>query len=174
MFAAAGLARGTRVAVLAANQVQAWCATQAALASRMVTTSLHPLGSLDDLLFQLQDFSAELLVADGGSFGARAAELAQRHAGLKQVYTLADAEFGHSLAAAMDRVGHATLRDLSLTDDLAVVNYTGGTTGRSRGAMRRQAGLAAMVIEKLSDFDLPERPQYLTAVPGRSTWPPHR
>jgi fatty-acyl-CoA synthase len=165
VFAAAGLARGTRVAVLAANQVEAWCATQAALASGMVTTALHQLGSLDDHLFQLQDFSAEVLVADGSSFGPRAAELAQRHAGLKQVYTLADAEFGSSLARAMDHIGHASMRDLSQIEELAVVNYTGGTTGRSKGAARTQAGLAAMVIDKLSDFDLPERPQYLAAAP---------
>ncbi|MBC7728068.1 MAG: AMP-binding protein [Microbacteriaceae bacterium] len=165
VFGAAGLARGTRVAVLAANQLEAWCATQAALASGMVSTALHQLGSLDDHLFQLLDFSAEVLVADGGTFGARAAELAQRHAGLKQVYTLAAADFGTCLAQAMARVGHASMRDLSQVDALAVVNYTGGTTGRSKGAARTQAGLAAMVIDKLSDFDLPERPHYLAAAP---------
>ena len=165
VYAAAGLPRGTRVAVLAANQVEAWCAGQAALASGMVTTALHQLGSMDDHLFQLQDFSAEVLVADGGSFGARAAELAQRHPGLKQVYTLGAADVGTHLAQAMDRVGHATMQDLSDARELAVINYTGGTTGRSKGAMRTQAGYAAMVIEKLSDFDLPDTPHYLAAAP---------
>ena len=87
VYAAAGLARGTRVAVLAANQVEAWCAGQAAIASGMVTTALHQLGSLDDHLFQLQDFGAQVLVADGAGFGARAAELAQCHTQLQQVYT---------------------------------------------------------------------------------------
>ena len=165
VYAAAGLARGTRVAVLAANQVEAWCAGQAAIASGMITTALHQLGSLDDHLFQLQDFGAQVLVADGAGFGVRAAELAQRHHGLQQVYTLGAAEFGTNLAAACDRIGHASLRDLSVATDLAVVNYTGGTTGRSKGAMRTQAGLSAMVIEKLSDFDLPETPVYLAAAP---------
>jgi fatty-acyl-CoA synthase len=165
VFAAAGLARGTRVAVLAANQVDAWCAGQAALASGMVTSALHQLGSLDDHLFQLQDFCAEVLVADGASFGARAAELAQRHVGLKRIYTLADSDFGLSLARERDRLGHASMRDLSQPGDLAVVNYTGGTTGRSKGAMRSQAGIAAMVVEKLSDFDLPDSPVYLAAAP---------
>lgn len=164
VFAAAGLGRGTRVAVLAGNQVEAWCASQAALCSGMVSTALHQLGSLDDHLFQLQDFGAEVLVADAAYFGARAAELAAKHP-MKQVYTLGEADVGRALAREMDRVGSATVRDLSRVDDLAVVNYTGGTTGRSKGAMRTQAGYAAMVVDKLSSFDLPEVPHYLAAAP---------
>ena len=165
VLAAAGLGPGTRVAILAANQVEAWCAGQAATASGMVTTALHQMGSVDDHLFQLQDFSATVLVCDGKGFGERAQVLAARHPGLSHVYTLADADFGTSLATAIDRIGHASMRDLSRADALAVVNYTGGTTGRSKGAARTQAGLAAMVVEKLSDFDLPDTPHYLAAAP---------
>ena len=165
VLAAGGLGPGTRVAILAANQVEAWCVGQAALASGMVTTALHQLGSLDDHLFQLQDFSATVLVCDAKGFGERAQALAARHPGLTHVYTLADADFGTSLATAIDRIGHASMRDLSRADALAVVNYTGGTTGRSKGAARTQAGVAAMVIEKLSDFDLPDAPHYLAAAP---------
>ena len=164
VFAAGGLAKGTRIAVLAGNQVEAWCATQAALCSGMVTTALHQLGSLDDHLFQLQDFGAEVLVTDAGYFGARAAELAARHP-MKQVYTLADADFGRSLAREVERIGSASLRDLSSAGDLAIVNYTGGTTGRSKGAMRSQAGWAAMVVDKLASFDFPDTPHYLAAAP---------
>jgi len=165
VFAAAGLGPGNRVAILAANQVQAWCAGQAAIASGMVTTALHQLGSLDDHLFQLQDFGAQVLVCDATGFGERAQALAARHAGLQQLYTLTDAEFGSSLARATERIGHASMQDLSQPGALAVVSYTGGTTGRSKGAARTQAGLAAMVIEKLSDFDLPDTPHYLAAAP---------
>jgi fatty-acyl-CoA synthase len=92
--------------------VEAWCAGQAAIASGMVTTALHQLGSVDDHLFQLQDFSATVLVCDAKSFGERAQALAARHPGLQQVYTLADADFGTSLATAIDRIGHASMRDL--------------------------------------------------------------
>jgi len=164
VFAAAGLGRGTRVAVLAGNQVEAWAASQAALCSGMVSTALHQLGSLDDHLFQLQDFGAEVLVADAAYFGPRAAELAARHP-MKRVYTLGDADFGVSLQREIERAGSATARDLSAPGDLAVVNYTGGTTGRSKGAMRTQAGWAAMVMDKLASFDFPDTPHYLAAAP---------
>ena len=76
VFAAAGFGPGTRVARLAANQVEAWCAGMAALAalaalaSGMVTTWLHPLGSQDDHLFQRRDFGAQLLVLDAAGFAS--------------------------------------------------------------------------------------------------------
>ncbi len=173
VWAAAGFGRGTRVAVLAANQALAWCASQAAMASGMVSTALHQLASLDDHLFQLQDFGAQLLVVDGHGFSERAAALAQQHPGLQQVYTLDGGDVGAcvgacvgiNLALAIGHIGHASMRDLSQSADLAVVNYTGGTTGRSKGAARTQAGVAAMVVEKLSDFDLPATPHYLAAAP---------
>ena len=169
VFAAAGLPRGTRLALLAANQVDAWCAGMAALASGMVTSWLHQLGSLDDHSFQLQDMAATVLVVDAASFAQRAADLAQRHGPgqgqLQQIYTLGRADFGTDLMAAADRIGHASYTDLSLASDLAVINYTGGTTGRSKGALRTQAGYAAMMASIVTDFELPERPRYLAAAP---------
>jgi fatty-acyl-CoA synthase len=169
VFAAGGLVRGSRVALLAANQVEAWCAGMAASASGMVTTWLHQLGSLDDHLFQLRDFGAEALVLDASGFAARSADLVARHAGsfegFKQVYTLAASDLGCDLVAAAGHIGHHGLRDLSRADDLAVINYTGGTTGRSKGALRSQAGYAAMITSIVTDFELPERPHYLAAAP---------
>jgi fatty-acyl-CoA synthase len=168
VYAAAGLGRGTRVALLAANQVEAWCAGMAAQASGMVTTWLHQLGSLDDHLFQLRDFGAQVLVLDAAGFADRSAALADGHGAggvLQQVYTLGPAGFGRDLVAAAHAIGHHGYTDLSRADDLATVNYTGGTTGRSKGAMRRQAGYAAMINAVAQDFELPERPHYLAAAP---------
>ena len=169
VFAAAGLGRGSRVALLAANQVDAWCAGAAVQASGGTVTWLHQLASLDDHLFQLADFGAEALVADTGLFTQRAGDLAAKAMGpgsrLKQVFTLAKSDLGVDLQAAVQRVGHHSARDLSLPDDLSTINYTGGTTGRSKGAMRRQAGLAAMVLDVSHSFELPECPRYLAAAP---------
>ena len=165
VFAAAGLGHGTRVALLAGNQAAAWCAGMAAQASGMVTTWLHQLGSLDDHLFQLQDFGAQVLVLDASGFASRAGDLASRHAGLVQVYTLAPADIGRDLVAAAQHIGHHSARDFSHPHHLSTINYTGGTTGRSKGAARTQAGYAAMISSIVADFELPERPHYLAAAP---------
>ncbi|HTF47261.1 MAG TPA: AMP-binding protein, partial [Pseudonocardia sp.] len=53
-----GLRRGQRIAVLTGNRAESWCAAVAAQASGLVLSWLHPLGSLPDQLFQLEDLDA--------------------------------------------------------------------------------------------------------------------
>jgi fatty-acyl-CoA synthase len=68
-----GLKPGARVAFLTANRADTWCAGIAAQLSRLSITWLHPLGSLDDQLFQIEDSEAEMLVVDADTFRDRAA-----------------------------------------------------------------------------------------------------
>ena len=55
VFMRLGLQAGARVAFLTANRADSWCAGVAAQLSRLCITWLHPLGSLEDQLFQLED-----------------------------------------------------------------------------------------------------------------------
>ena len=55
VFMQLGLQPGARVAFLTANRADTWCAGVAAQLSRLAITWLHPLGSLDDQLFQIED-----------------------------------------------------------------------------------------------------------------------
>ncbi|HMN74389.1 MAG TPA: acyl-CoA synthetase, partial [Rhodoblastus sp.] len=47
VYAAQGLGRGDRIAILTANRSESWCAGVAAQSCAMSITWLHPLGSLD-------------------------------------------------------------------------------------------------------------------------------
>lgn len=161
----AGFGRGQRMAVLTANRVETWCAGVAAQLSAMSTTSLHPLGSLDDQLDQIADSEAEALVVDPRSFAARGGELAARAAGLKKVFTIGPAEFGTDLMAAAEDAGATTPRDLASADDIAGINYTGGTTGKSKGAMRRHREVAPFASAILADFEIPADPRFLAVAP---------
>ncbi len=84
---------------LTANRADTWCAGVAAQLSRLSITWLHPLGSLDDQLFQLEDSEAQMLVVDGVTFRDRGGELAARGTGLKTVFTLGPADYGVDLLA---------------------------------------------------------------------------
>src|SRR5437762_5797599 len=83
VFAKLGFAPGTRVAFLTANRADAWCAGVAAQLSRFSITWLHPLGSLDDQLFQLEDSEAQLLVVDAEAFHDRGGDIAAKASSLK-------------------------------------------------------------------------------------------
>ena len=103
---------GTRVAFLTANRADTWCAGVAAQLSRLAITWLHPLGSLDDQLFQLEDSEAQMLVVDGVTFRDRGGELAARATGLKTVFTLGPADYGADLLQAIEAAGSATRAQL--------------------------------------------------------------
>ncbi|MBB4380224.1 long-subunit acyl-CoA synthetase (AMP-forming) [Bradyrhizobium sp. SBR1B] len=84
---AAWPATGARVAFLTANRADTWCAGVAAQLSRLCITWLHPLGSLEDQLFQLEDSEAEMLVVDAAAFRDRGGELSARATRLKAIFT---------------------------------------------------------------------------------------
>jgi fatty-acyl-CoA synthase len=177
-FAAHGLVRGRCVALLTGNAVESWCAGVAAQASGMRITWLHPVASLADHLAQVEDAEADALVVDGRTHAARGGELAAALAqareqqvgyvalaGTRPVFGIGSAAFAPDLLAQAMTGGSASPRDLAHPDDLAILNYTGGTTGRSKGVYRRHAPLAASNAAILGGFELPATPRYLAIAP---------
>jgi fatty-acyl-CoA synthase len=165
VFSQLGLQPGARVALLSANRADSWCSSVAAQLARLSTTSLHPLGSLDDQLFQLEDSETQVLVVDADTFRDRGGDLASRASGLKAVFTLGPANYGVDLLQAIEAAGSATARCFAGPDDLSTLSYTGGTTGKSKGALRYHRELAGFANAILADFEIPENPSYLTVAP---------
>jgi fatty-acyl-CoA synthase len=156
---------GSRVAFLTANRADSWCAGVAAQLARLAITWLHPLGSLDDQLFQLEDSESRMLVVDAAAFRDRGGDLAARAACLTTVFTLGPAGYGLDLLAAIERAGTASPLCLAGPDDIATLNYTGGTTGKSKGALRYHREYGGFANAILSDFEIPDAPRYLTVAP---------
>ena len=165
VFAAQGLRRGDRVAILSGNKAESWLSAVAAWASGMVITYLHQLGALADHLYQLQDSGASTLVVDQTKFTARGAELAEQATGLRVVFTMGPADFGRDLRAAAEAIGCQRARDVAVPGDLLWLNYTGGTTGRPKGVQYRHRSVLGHTRAVLTDFELPHRPRYLAAAP---------
>jgi fatty-acyl-CoA synthase len=165
VFSQLGLEPGARVALLSANRADSWCSGVAAHLARLSVTSLHPLGSLDDQLFQLEDSETQVLVVDANTYRDRGGDLAAKASGLKTVFTLGPASYGVDLLQAAEAAGTATARCFAGLDDLAALNYTGGTTGKSKGALRYHREIAGSTSAILADFEIPENPSYLTVAP---------
>ncbi|OPY99688.1 acyl-CoA synthetase [Bradyrhizobium sacchari] len=160
-----GLQPGARVAFLTANRADTWCAGVAAQLSRLCVTWLHPLGSRGDQLFQLEDSEAEVLVVDAAAFRERGGELAASAGRLKAVFTMGPADYGVDLLQAIEIEGHSSARCLAAPDDLSTLNYTGGTTGKSKGALRYHRENAGAVAAILADFEIPEGARFLAVAP---------
>jgi len=165
VFTRLALAPGSRVAFLTANRADTWCAGVAAQLARLGITWLHPLGALEDQLFQLEDSEAVILVVDADAFRDRGGELAARAAGLRAVFTMGRAEYGTDLLQAAEAAGHAMPRCFAGPADIATLNYTGGTTGKSKGALRHHRQLSGFATAILADFEIPETARYLTVAP---------
>jgi len=165
VFTKLNFAPGTRVALLTANRADTWCAGVAAQLSQLAITWLHPLGSLEDQLFQLEDSDSQMLVVDAATFRDRGGDLAAKSPALKTVFTLGAANYGVDLLAAIENAGHATARSFAEPDDIATLNYTGGTTGKSKGALRTHREYGGFANAILADFEIPEAARYLTVAP---------
>lgn len=156
---------GTRVAFLTANRADTWCAGVAAQLSRFALTWLHPLGSLEDQLFQIEDSGSQVLVVDAAAFRDRGGELAARAVGVKTIFTLGRADYGIDLLKTIEQAGSAAARNFAEPHDIASLNYTGGTTGKSKGALRYHREYGGFAAAILADFEIPEAARYLTVAP---------
>jgi fatty-acyl-CoA synthase len=91
--------------------------------------------------------------------------LRRKQPGVKSVFTLGPAGYGVDLLAAIDAAGHATACCLAGPNDIATLNYTGGTTGKSKGALRYHREYGGFASAILADFEIPEGARYLTVAP---------
>src|SRR5689334_13765460 len=135
-FESLGAGRGTPAALLALNRPEVLFILGAGQTQGYRRTSLHPLGSLDDHAFVLQDAGIGTLVIDPvPMFVERALGLLEKVPGLTQVLTIGPVpeELAHvstDLAATAAGFAPQPLEAALLAPDHVVsITYTGGTTG---------------------------------------------
>jgi fatty-acyl-CoA synthase len=164
-----GLGRRSPVAVLALNRPEVLFNMGASMLLGCRTTPLHPMGSLDDHAYVLEDAGIEALVFDPEFFGERAAALAERVPGLKHLLALGTAD---AVPGAVDYIGRAETfspQPLAAPDvapeDVPGLAYTGGTTGKPKGVMGSYRSGATMTQIQMTEWEWPERPRFLMCTP---------
>ena len=162
---AAGLGPGSRVAVLSRNRPEVLVNIMATLLNGCVLTPLHPLGSLDDHRFVLDDADIGCLIYDPDGFEDHAAAL---HSGRPCLTMLAlgpSAVGANYWAAASTRPARPLAAALVGPDDLCAVPYTGGSTGRPKGVMLTHRMWLAMTIIQMTEWDFPTEIRMLVVTP---------
>jgi long-chain acyl-CoA synthetase len=191
---AAGLARGDRVAIMLPNLLQTPIAMLGALRAGMTVVNVNPLYTARELEHQLTDSGARAIVVLE-NFAATLEKalpgtaiehvvmtgigdalptlkgwitnLVVRHVRrLVPPYRIANATGFH---AALERGRGLAYTDPAIgPDDLAFLQYTGGTTGVAKGAMLTQRNIVANVLQAsawIQPFIDPERDVAITALP---------
>jgi fatty-acyl-CoA synthase len=164
VLAARGLTAGAGVAVLSTNRPEAWLTSTATIMLGGRFTALHPLGSLDDFEQVCTDAEVHTLVFDPAAFDDTAAALVAATS-IENVLALGPSRFAPDLLALAEEAPPAPPAASAAPADLAMVLYTGGTTGRPKGVAIPGRVWTNTILTVLADFELPDRPRYLAASP---------
>ena len=165
-FASLGITKGTPVSVISANRPEVIFNMGACMVTGCRTTPLHPLGSLEDHAYVLEDAGIETLVFDPLTFGGRAAELRERVPGLKHLLAFGPSDVGEDLLALAAGFEPQPLRAPKVEPtDVSGLIYTGGTTGKPKGVMSSYRSSATMTQIQMAEWEWPEDLRFLICTP---------
>jgi fatty-acyl-CoA synthase len=162
---ARGSAKGTCIGALSVNSPEVWMVQAAICLSGAMYTGLHPLGSVDDHAELCNDAEVDILVVHP-QFAEIGAEILARAVGVKHLLTLGPASVGEDLLALCAEVVPEPLgRGEADEEDIAWLQYTGGTTGRPKAAMISHRAMVQEVFSLTASWRLPLDPRTLIATP---------
>ncbi|WKN50392.1 fatty-acid--CoA ligase FadD8 [Nocardioides sp. Arc9.136] len=171
-FEALGAGRGTAGALLALNRPEVLFILGAGQTQGYRRTSLHPLGSLEDHAYVINDAEITTLVIDPNPmFVERALGLLERCPGLDTVLTIGPvpeplASVGADLTAKAAEFEPQPLEAALLPHDHVVsITYTGGTTGKPKGVIGTSRQMNTMTQVQMSEWEWPESPRFLMCTP---------
>lgn len=165
-FTSLGIGPGHGVAVLSANRPEVLYMQGANAISGCRTTALHPMGSLDDHAFVVEDAGIETLIFDPRYFSERASELAQRVPSLTNLLALGPTEVGTDLfALATANPPKPLVAPLLAPGTVTALAYTGGTTGSPKGVMATQRAFGYMTMIQMAEWQWPAETRFLVATP---------
>ena len=161
-----GICNGMRVAVISGNRPEVLYNIAAMQISGCCGTSLHPLGSLDDHAYVMNDAGIEALIFDAGLFQQRAQELKEKVPSLKHLLAFGETEVGEDYSTLAQQFEPQPLvaPDVS-PEDIGSIVYTGGTTGKPKGVMQTYRSAAYMTMIQMIEWQWPEELRMLIATP---------
>ncbi|WP_456275723.1 long-chain-fatty-acid--CoA ligase [Bacillus sp. AK128] len=168
-----GVEKGDRVAIMLPNCPQYVISYYGTLTVGGIVTQLNPMLVERELQYILNDSGAETIVIFDALYPRLKA--IQSETKVKNVIVVSLQPTDHSFApdTVFDEFmksgnGKVSYVDINPAEDVAILQYTGGTTGRSKGAMLTHENLVANVVQCVEFYqdDLnPGQERYLTVIP---------
>jgi fatty-acyl-CoA synthase len=155
-----------RAAVIAKNRVEVPAVMNGLSFAGIVSTSLHPMGAIEDYLYVIEDAEIDLLVYDADHFEAIAAELKARAPRLKHLIAIGQDGAGRSLERlADDFVAQPLSEPTAEPNDMARIAYSGGTTGKPKGIMVTHRTMVTSTMIQLTEWEWPNEIRHLVCAP---------
>ncbi|MCE7795467.1 AMP-binding protein [Sphingobium sufflavum] len=164
-FAAIGVGRGSRVAMLSPNRPECLHVTHAIQLLAGIYVPLHPLSGLADHLNSITDAEVGILIFDAEKFSARAAEIAEAVPGIHLLAfgssPLADDLFLLAAACHPQRLVPPVVEG----HDITRLGYSGGTTGQPKAipSTQRSGFVTGQIMQ--AEWEWPAPPRILTCAP---------
>ena len=171
-FQKLGVRKGTKVGLLLPNCPAFVAVYYGVLKAGGTVVNVNPLYAIEEIKFQIEDSEADFLVTLDLSILYDKARVALDQTRLKHLVIVSMAEMLPGLKrllfpivkrseiakiprdsrhipfrSLLDNAGRPTPIELDTKEDIAVLQYTGGTTGTSKGAMLTHANLSANVTQ---------------------------
>jgi fatty-acyl-CoA synthase len=157
-----GAGPGHGVALLSPNSPEAWFTQAATYLLGAPFTGIPVLSSFDDRRFICDDAEVAVLVA-AETHADDARDLAAQCESIEQIVTLPTGG-GVEDPASVGRAV-ATGAGPAAEEDVALLQYTGGTSGVPKGVMLPHRAMVQQTLSLLASWGLPDRPRYLAAGP---------
>ncbi|MPY85652.1 MAG: AMP-binding protein [Actinophytocola sp.] len=171
-FESLGLGTSSPVALLALNRPEVLMIIGAGQLQGSRRTALHPLGSLGDHAYVLDDAGITTLIIDPvPAFVERALGLLDKVPGLSKVLTIGPvpeelSHVGTDIAGLAATFEPKPLEAAELDPEHIVsITYTGGTTGKPKGVIGTARSITTMTQIQLAEWEWPEEPRFLICTP---------
>lgn len=155
-----------RAAVLARNRVEVLYATNGLGFAGIVLTTLHPMGSVDDYLYVIEDAGIDTLVYDAELYEPIAAALKQRAPQLRHFLAMGEGGVGRDIVkASLAYEAKPLVAKPADPSGLFRIAYSGGTTGKPKGIMCSHQSAMTSAMIQLLEWEWPSEIRHLICAP---------
>lgn len=165
-FANLGLDSGARLGLLSQNRAEVVFVSTAYAFADLAYVAIHPLASLEDLKYIVEDAKIEALVFDPTRYDDLVSELVESVDCLKAALSIGPSRIGIDLLQLIEEYRPLPLPKIDIDPEgITRIGYSGGTTGRPKGITISHRANLTFTAAMLTEWEWPGANRHLACAP---------